>query len=134
METHDMDHAVVGPERKKFTSRKPKHRKVQRNPEPRAGQIRSGAPTGTTPHFKMWMADLNLKRALERTKLKSITAKHTDPVLINAYALLESGGFKTVWKLTQADARDLLRVKGIGPAKLEKVKADLAARNVAVRW
>jgi DNA uptake protein ComE-like DNA-binding protein len=100
----------------------------------RLGRARSGAATGTTPHFKMWMADLNLKRALESTKLSQVAKKHTVPALALSYTLLHEGGIKNVYRLTQADARDLLRISGIGPKRLEAVKADLASRHVSVRW
>jgi hypothetical protein len=97
-------------------------------------RVPSGKPTGTTPHFKLWMADLNLKRVLQLTKLAKLADFHPDDATGSAYALLFGSGFKTVWDLTQSNKRDLLAVKGFGPAKLALVKADLAARQVQVNW
>jgi hypothetical protein len=100
----------------------------------RFSRVRSGRRTGTTPHFKMWMADLNIRKALEGTTLLSLADRETDPVLINSYLLLRAGGIKNVFQLTQAKQHNLLAIKGIGPKKLEHVKADLAKHQVAVSW
>lgn len=97
-------------------------------------RFRSGVRTGITPHFAVWMADLRMKSALQRTSLASLADRHDSAVLAGTYGMLHVGGFRSVWDLTQADARDLLCVKGIGPKRLEDVKRDLVTRHVAVRW
>lgn len=97
-------------------------------------RFRSGTRTGTPPHFKLWMADLAIKSALQKTSVAALADRHDVPALASTYQVLFNNGFKSVWDLTQADARDLLRIRGIGPAKLEAVKADLAKQQVAVNW
>lgn len=97
-------------------------------------RIRSGIRTGRTKHFELWMADLQMKSALQRTTLASLADRHDVASAASVYALLYVGGFKSVWTLTQATRRDLLAVKGVGPKGLDLVKADLASRRVAVRW
>lgn len=97
-------------------------------------RFRSGLRTGTTPHFRLWMADLKIKPALKAIRLARIAEQHDAARLASSYAMLDEGGFRTMLDLVQADARDLLAVKGIGPKRLEEVKADLATRNVAVQW
>jgi hypothetical protein len=91
--------------------------------------------TGTTPHFRMWMADLALKSSLQKTRLNKIVASEqgAGPKTGAVYALL-APVYKNVYALTQANREDLLAVKGIGPAKLALVEADLKSHNVAVRW
>lgn len=94
----------------------------------------SGTKTGTTPHFKLWMADLNLKRALQNTSLASIADRHKDPKMATAYGMLVRHGFKTVWDLTQAKRGEIWDVPQFGPKRVAAVKADLAKNQVAVNW
>lgn len=96
-------------------------------------RFRSGLRTGTSPHFAMWMADLKIKSVLQGTSLASLADRETGDVA-TAYGLLFVGGYKSVYALTQATERDLLAVKGIGPKRLDLVKANLASHQVAVNW
>lgn len=97
-------------------------------------RFRSGVRTGTNPQFALWMADLNIRSALQRTSLVSLADRHDDALTSTAYALLHQGGFKTVWDLTQASKKDLLAAPGIGQARVSLVKADLAKHQVMVNW
>jgi len=98
-------------------------------------RIRSGVRTGTTPHFKMWMADVNLRRALQGTKIGYLADRHNDPSLALSYRLiLRHGYLKTVWDLTQASKAQLHDTPGLGPVRIAALKADLAKRQVLVNW
>lgn len=100
-----------------------------------SGRVRSGVRTGTTPHFKLWMADLKLKSALQKTSTSAL-ADHdrTPPLAASAYALMFIAGIKNVYDLTQVSLADLLRINGIGPKKLEAVEAHLLENNVKSSW
>jgi hypothetical protein len=118
----------------------PKNRKARRSIAKHGtggplSRVPSRTRTGSTPHFKAWMADLKVKSALQKLSVASL-AEHPDtpPLAANAYALLFVDGIKNVFDLTQATADRLLRVSGIGPKKLETVKSHLAENNVKTRW
>ena len=97
-------------------------------------RFRSGIPTGTTPHFRLWMADLALKSTLQKARLVTLAAdSRTDSKVAAGYAML-AGKFKTVWGLVNASREDLLKVPGIGPARLRTIHADLTAHNVKTKW
>lgn len=97
-------------------------------------QARSGLPTGTTPHFKMWMADLKMMSALQRTRLLDLAEASKSPGAASAYMLCYKHGFRNVFELTRADAPEMQDVAGLGPVRLSTLKADLAKANVAVAW
>lgn len=94
---------------------------------------RSGLATGTTAHFRMWMADLNIRSAMERLKLNHL-AENAESKVAGPFALLYVGGFKSVWDVARADVSALLAVRGIGPVSLEHVETYLKARNVKLAW
>jgi hypothetical protein len=97
-------------------------------------RVRSGIRTGTPKHFRLWMAAIRMKSALQR-KSTAVLADHiADVPLATSFALLHGAGFRNVYAVTQADARDLLCIRGIGPKRLEAVKTYLASVNVGVRW
>jgi hypothetical protein len=80
------------------------------------------------------MADLNLKRALENVRITDLAARSIDGNLKATYRALADYGVKTVWRLTRLDPAEIHDIKGVGPKRREALRADLAARNVAVRW
>ena len=45
-----------------------------------------------------------------------------------------SPSYPNVWVLSQASFKDLMAIKGVGPAKLRKVKRYLASQNVWTAW
>lgn len=94
----------------------------------------SGVKTGTTPHFKMWTADLQLRRTLEIVKVGHLANVAVDANTAAGYAALASAGFKNVFQLTRASRKEILAVAGFGPKRLDAVKGDLAAHNVQVGW
>lgn len=96
--------------------------------------ISSGRPTGSTTHFKMWMADARLKSALQNTKVTRLAAQAEEARLVAAYQILADAGFKNVFALTRATREQLLALKGFGPKRLDAVKFDLAAHQVQVNW
>jgi hypothetical protein len=97
-------------------------------------RFRSGVRTGTTPHFRMWMADLKMKSALQRTKTLEIAHNHPAPQTGAAYLMAHRGGYRTIWSLVQASEADLLTIPQMGPVRVRLLKADLASRNVSVNW
>jgi hypothetical protein len=94
--------------------------------------------TGTTPHFKMWMADLKIKSALQRMKLVQLAeATATEPKAAAGYAIVATDGtkrYKSVWDLINADRDDLLAISGIGPARLTAMHTDLVKHDVQPKW
>lgn len=96
-------------------------------------RVRSGLPTGTTPHFRAWMADLSAKSALQSLKTAAL-AESLSGDLASAMALLHVGGYRNVWAVARADIADLLRLNGIGIKRLEKVEEYLTARRVPLKW
>jgi len=146
MEQHQMPtvKAKNRAEAEEELKRLPKNRKTRRMfPKHRtsplqahgSARVRSGVRTGSTPHFNLWMADLKLKSALQKTSLSKL-ADHTHPGALcrSAFALLFNAGIRNVYALTQADVADLLRVNGVGVKKLEAVEAYLLKNNVKTRW
>jgi hypothetical protein len=117
--------------RRAFT---PRHR-VGIMQAPGTARVRSGIRTGTTPHFRLWMADLKLKSVLQKTSTADL-ADHTavGALARSAFALVFVAGIRNVYDLTQADVADLLRINGIGVKKLEAVEAYLLEHNVKPRW
>jgi hypothetical protein len=97
-------------------------------------RLRSGIRTGTTPHFAMWMADLAMKSALQRTKTLALAEAAKEPQTGAAYAMAAKAGYRNVFDLSRASEADLLAIRGMGPVRLRTLKADLATNNVAVMW
>jgi len=101
---------------------------------PGTGRIRSGVRTGTTPHFRLWMADLNMRSVLQKTRTAAL-AEHVDnPLVSSAMALFTVAGIRNVWALIRADKATLLQVKGIGPNRLKAVEKYLIDHNVKPSW
>ena len=143
MKAHETKHVVGATDRKANRRTSPKMKMVQaehvRTPgsSPHA-RFRSGIPTGTTPHFRMWMADLRLKSALQKTKLISLaSATATEPKAAAGYAMIATSRglrIKSVWDLVNRKRSELLDIPGIGPARLRALHADLVKHNVQPKW
>lgn len=84
--------------------------------------------TGQPEWFKQIQLQAEFKRVLSRIPLQAL-----DLTEVVAESLLEAG-YRSVWKLSQADYADLLGLKGIGPATLKKLRAQLVKRAVPVTW
>jgi hypothetical protein len=114
--------------------RKTRRKRGERG-EKRWSQPPSRSKTGTTPHFKMWTADLRMKSALQKIKLMRLSESIVDNnKLSTAYAVAATAGVKTVWDLASAKREDLLALHGMGEVRLRLLHADLLARNVHPRW
>lgn len=97
-------------------------------------RVRSGVPTGTTPHFRAWMADLDRKRILHGMKLDHL-ADTLDGRLASTFALLRVGGrIRNVYQLSQANLADLLSIPQVGPARLAEVEKYLNGKRVELNW
>ena len=102
---------------------------------PGSARVRSGIRTGTTKHFRMWMADLQLKSTLQKTSLADLADHtHVGTLCRSAFAIMFVNGIRNVYDLTQADLAVLLRLPDIGPKKLEAVEKYLLANNVKTKW
>lgn len=99
-----------------------------------SNRVSSGIRTGTTPHFKLWMADLQMRSALQKTRTAALAEHIDDAQVSSAMGLFHVGGIRDVWKLIQSDRAALLRVKGIGPNRLKAVHAYLIEHNVKPSW
>lgn len=97
-------------------------------------RVRSGVPTGTTPHFRRWMAELGNKSLLQGMKLDAM-ADQLDGRLASTLALLRvSGGIRNVYQLSQKSVEELLSVSQVGPARLAEVEQYLTSKNVPLNW
>jgi hypothetical protein len=100
-----------------------------------SGRVRAGVRTGTTPHFKLWQADLKLKSTLQKTKTARLAELTLPGALVrSAFALLHNAGVKNVWAVTQLTIEQLLAIDGIGVKKAEALEAYLVANNVQPSW
>lgn len=95
---------------------------------------RSGIRTGTTPHFRLWMADLRMRSELQKTRTGALAEHVDDPLVSSAMALFTVAGIRNVWALIRADKADLLRIKGIGPNRLKAVEKYLIEHDVKPSW
>lgn len=128
------------PQAKPFKDRRtrrallPKHR-TSFLQAPGSARVRSGVRTGRTKHFQLWMADLSMKSALQKTSTADL-ADHdgVPPLAQSAFALAFMDGIKNVWDLTQANIERLLSIPQIGPKNLEAVEQYLLEHNVKPSW
>jgi hypothetical protein len=102
---------------------------------PGSARVRSGIRTGTTKHFRLWMADLKLKSTLQKTSTAAL-ADHTGvPSLASsAFALMYIAGIRNVYDLTQISIERLLGINGIGLKKAEAVEEYLLRHSVKPSW
>lgn len=97
-------------------------------------RIRTSAPTGTTAHFKAWMADLRAKSVLQRMKLDNLASQIEDGHTAGAFALLFVGGVRSVWDLSQLSADQVLAVRDVDIERADAVENYLRGRNVPLKW
>jgi hypothetical protein len=88
---------------------------------------------GTTPHFAAWKAEGRIKSILQRAKTVSL-ADQLEGSIAAAFALLSIGGYKNLWDISQSTVGALLRVRGIGPARLADVENYLRDKGVTLAW
>lgn len=99
------------------------------------GRVRSGVPTGTTPHFRAWMADLRAKSILQSMRLDGLADAPQPGRVASTLAIIRvNSRMRSVWDLSQARIEDLLRIPQIGPARLAEIEQYLKGRNVPVAW
>lgn len=112
----------------------PRHR-VGIMQAPGSARVRSGIRTGRTKHFNLWMADLRMKSALQKTSTAALADHDGVPALAqSAFALMYIAGIRTVWDLTQVTIQRLLAIDGIGPKKAEAVEDYLLEHTVKPSW
>jgi hypothetical protein len=121
------DKRVTVPNRADRRRFKRSHYQVVDNARPRS---RTGAPDW----FRSMKAKAAVKAALEKILTVHAYAGPHDGEPAAELEALSAGGFKTVWDLSQAKREDLLAVKGIGPVKLKKIRAELVRRSVPTAW
>lgn len=136
--TVESQHRMVDPAKYDAMNRKQKRHIIRHRPgimqAPGSARVRSGIRTGTTKHFKMWMADLAAHSALQRLNTSVLAESIEEPQAAGGMALLWIGGFRNVWSLSQAPVEKLLKVRGIGVKRLAAVEKYLRDRQVPLRW
>lgn len=85
--------------------------------------------TGQPEWFKRMKLQAEFKRVLSKIRVAAV-----QELPENIRVSLVAGGYDDVWKLSQADAKDLLKCKGIGPVTLRTIRALLVERAVPVTW
>lgn len=90
--------------------------------------------TGSPDWFRSMKVRAAVKATLEKVPTVHAWPGPHDGEPASELEALSAAGFKTVWDLSQAKREDLLAVKGIGPAKLKKIRAALVSRSVPVAW
>lgn len=112
----------------------PRHR-VGIMQAPGSARVRSGIRTGRTKHFNLWMADLRMKSALQKTSTADLADHTATPALASsAFALMFVAGLRSVWDVTSASLADILAIEGIGPKKAEAVEDYLLDHKVKPSW
>lgn len=107
------------------------NRKVRRAaaPEIKPGFHKPRHKTGQPAWFRKITLEMELRRALARIPVSAM-----GELSLAVRESLKLGGYKNVWQLSRADARDLLKLKGIGPATLRSIHQILVGHDVPVYW
>jgi len=121
-------------EKLEASNRRQRRKLVQNASASSISRFPSRVRTGTTTHFAMWMADLQMKKSLQRLKISKLADRAPDPQVKAAYGLAVKHGLKSVWDLVVATKSQMLDVPGMGPVRLRALSADLASHNVQVKW
>lgn len=110
--------------------------RIRHNPNSRPfSRVRSGVPTGTTSHFRQWMAALGVRSTLQSMRLDALADSPQTGRVASTLAIIRvNSSIKSVWDLSQASVEDLLSIPQIGPARLAEIEAYLKGRNVALKW
>jgi hypothetical protein len=95
---------------------------------PGKAHARLSGRTGSSDH---WLARVQRAKALKDALAKESTATRI-PECPEAAFVAEA--YPTLLALTEAEYRDLLKLKGVGPARLRKLRAYLSSRNVLCYW
>lgn len=94
----------------------------------------SGARTGTTPHFARWQAEGRIKSSLQKISLTKLIDAAPDVKTSAAYAMLRGTEYCNAWAISTANRRHLLRIDGMGPAKLRLIHEHLTSHGVRLTW
>jgi hypothetical protein len=98
-------------------------------------RVRSGVRTGTTSHFREWMAALGIRSALQGMKLDDLADSPQTGRVASTLAIIRvNSRIKSVWDLSQASVEQLLSIPQIGPARLAEIETYLKGRNVPLKW
>lgn len=103
----------------------------------RDSRARSGRPTGTTPHFREWQADLQVRSQLQRMRIDQMadSLASTEPAVAGALAIIRvNSSIKSVWDLARSRRSDLLAIRDIGPKRLEVLQTYFRGKRVALDW
>jgi hypothetical protein len=102
---------------------------------PGSGRAPSRTRTGTTTHFRLWMADLQLKSTLQRMKLDALADQPQPGKVASSLAIIRvNSSIRSVWDLAMAELAELLSIPQIGPARLAEIEQYLLSQNVKPRW
>lgn len=120
----DLDLEIPVPNRREQRRMRRSHYK----PASGTGYHKPRSRTGSPDWFRGMKVRAQIKAALIVMPISALHLPEADEV-----ALLQSG-VANIWTLSQAKREDLLAVKGIGPAKLKRIRAALVSRSVPVAW
>lgn len=120
----------------KYLKRRMKQRAAiaLRQTVPGTSRAPSRTRTGTTPHFRAWMADLQMKSALQKIKLNTLADAIDDSMLASGFALLYVGQVKNIYDLLRQSTAHLLSLPGIEIEHLSRVEQYLINYNVKPAW
>lgn len=121
----------VATEKIQVVSRK-ERRKMQPVSLPHA-RFRSGLATGTTPHFKAWKQEVQIKKALMGIRTSEVAEKHPQIKVSQAFGLVAEK-YPNLYLLSQARKSDIIALPGVGPATVGRIYAYLTANNVKTSW
>jgi hypothetical protein len=96
-------------------------------------RFRSGLATGTTPHFKSWMAEKNMTHALRTARTSWVADNHPQGKVREAFGLVQTR-FPSILDLAHATKRQILSVEGVGPASAKRIHAYLISNRVQPNW
>lgn len=97
-------------------------------------RVRSGAPTGTTPHFKAWMADLDAGRQLYAIKLDHLADTLNIAVAGIFATLFVKGKVRNVLQLSKMNIETLLPIVSGDLDGLAAVESYLNSKRVRLAW
>lgn len=87
--------------------------------------------TGKTGSADHWLGRVQRAKALKDSLGRMPTAVHVEACPEMAFV---TDRYPTMLGLTEAPYEDLLKLKGVGPARLRKLRAYLSKNNVLAYW